>query len=438
MCGRQVVKYLVRARAQVNDADKDGATALLYASRNSNMAIYKLLAKAARTDHAGMIFTENGASTDLLSQQAELDDAELERVRAMSPPRTASRSASVPLQLRDRTPGRGVSRATSRGARTPATRGSNISALPPIGSPWNERMALLDQEIERDGETMYRCSGANAAGDSSFQMAKKKIFYECYGAPPRPPTPEIVKPWVCTLCKPGHQPAFEDKAELSAHEVEAHPFECPICPNRFDTAEERRIHMRRCHKPDGFLMETALWEREKKDVPKSWRAAVERLGSEDLAVLGEIRAAIRSGLGSAKIPPAELDIPEVRPHPVAACAYVRLSRLTDASCAGSADRADPEALPSDGRGRGDHAAAARGADGGRPEQQPAVAAAEALPVGRGGSEEGADGAVAHLPGPPLPALQDQHRGQDRRYVHKPLPFLLASVPILGGTTRLTR
>ena len=60
---RQVVKYLVRARAQVNDADKDGATALLYASRNSNMAIYKLLAKAARTDHAGMIFTENGAST---------------------------------------------------------------------------------------------------------------------------------------------------------------------------------------------------------------------------------------------------------------------------------------------------------------------------------------------------------------------------------------
>ena len=50
-----------------------------------------------------------------------------------------------------------------------------------------------------------------------------------------------------------------------------------ICPNRFDTAEERRIHMRRCHKPDGFLMETALWEREKKDVPKSWRVAVERL-----------------------------------------------------------------------------------------------------------------------------------------------------------------
>ena len=57
-----------------------------------------------------------------------------------------------------------------------------------------------------------------------------------------------------------------------------------------------------------------------------------RHGAEDLAVLGEIRSAIRSGLGSAKIPPAELDIPEVRPHPSVACADVRWSRLTEVLC----------------------------------------------------------------------------------------------------------
>ena len=48
-----MVKYLVRARAQVNDADKDGATALLYASRNSNMAIYKLLKTAPQCSPTG-------------------------------------------------------------------------------------------------------------------------------------------------------------------------------------------------------------------------------------------------------------------------------------------------------------------------------------------------------------------------------------------------
>jgi hypothetical protein len=118
-------------------------------------------------------------------------------------------------------------------------------------------------EQKKDGETMYGSMGANSAGDEDFQRTKKHVFIMCYGATVRPPTREIPKPWVCTLCAVGKQPAFEDRAELKDHEVEAHPFECPIDGKRFDTAEDRRIHMRRCHKPDGFVMEMALVEREK-------------------------------------------------------------------------------------------------------------------------------------------------------------------------------
>lgn len=135
---------------------------------------------------------------------------------------------------------------------------------------------MLEEE-KKDGETMYSSMGANKAGDSEFQRTKKQVFIMCYGAPPRPSTREIPKPWVCMLCAVGKQPAFEGRPELLDHEVVAHPFECPIDGKRFDTANERRIHMRRCHKPDGFLMEMALEEREKTSIPSGWKQALKQV-----------------------------------------------------------------------------------------------------------------------------------------------------------------
>jgi hypothetical protein len=325
-----VVRYLVEHRAQVNDADERGSTALLYASRRSkctckhnrvarksrgsmdeqlhkfnsctcSRATYKLLQSAAK-DQAGAIFTENGAAVDTVKRQRQLDDQH-EQSRALRPGSPA-RSASAPphsgglLQLADRSSRGGTSRGSPGGS----------SRLPAIS--WTDRQSMLEEQ-KKDGESMYESMGANKAGDDDFQRAKKQVFIQCYGAPPRPPTREIPKPWVCTLCAVGKQPAFENRDELKDHEVERHPFECPIDGKRFDTAEDRRIHMRRCHKPDGFVMDMALEERENKSIPGAWKSALDRMDQREFAGLEEVRKALMLALGTKKKAGEELDPAEI-------------------------------------------------------------------------------------------------------------------------------
>ena len=325
-----VVRYLVAHRAQVNDADKNGSTALLYASRRSkctckhnlvarqsrgtmdeqlhrfnectcSRSTYKLLQSAAQ-GQAGIIFTECGAALDTVTQQRQLDD-DHEQARVLRPG-SPTRSASAPpnsgglLQLADR---------RSRGS-TSRSRGTAGSKLPAIS--WTNRQSMLEED-RNDGEAMYESMGANTAGGDEFQKAKKQVFIQLYGAPPRPPTRDVPKPWVCTLCAVGKQPAFENRDELKKHEVESHPFECPICPKRFDTAEDRRVHMRRTHKPDGFLMEMALKQREKKSIPGGWKTALDQMDEREFAELNNVRAAITRALGTRKIRGQELDAEEI-------------------------------------------------------------------------------------------------------------------------------
>ena len=125
--------------------------------------------------------------------------------------------------------------------------------------------------LKTNGAAMYDSMGPNTGGDESFQSAKKAIFIQCFGAPPRPVSVEMPKPWVCTLCPRGHQPAFTTRGLLGKHEEEAHPFQCPVCSKRFDDNKTRAEHMRRTHQPDGFCMDMARQARGVKKLDSSWQ-----------------------------------------------------------------------------------------------------------------------------------------------------------------------
>jgi hypothetical protein len=99
--------------------------------------------------------------------------------------------------------------------------------------------------LKCDGETMYEAMSDNQAGGDAFQQAKRSVFIQCFGQPPRPASVEPPRPWVCTLCPRGpEQPAFVTRAQLEKHQEKAHPFQCPTCGERFDADEARRVHMR--------------------------------------------------------------------------------------------------------------------------------------------------------------------------------------------------
>lgn len=61
-----------------------------------------------------------------------------------------------------------------------------------------------------------------------------------------------------------------------------------IDSRRFTTAKELKKHQRRCHKPEGFLLEHAKAERDKGAVEPAWSAAISEL-PEVFDPLEEIR-----------------------------------------------------------------------------------------------------------------------------------------------------
>eukprot|EP01043_Picozoa_sp_COSAG02_P005903 COSAG02_NODE_163_length_32424_cov_21.759010_21_plen_1365_part_00 len=310
----EVASMLLEVGADVRISDDAGHTAVLYASRHGHLGVVRVLIAFGGDAHTlggKRMFEQPSWGPNALNTSETvpmpgryLPDA------GPSPFLAPSRLQGPQLSAGPNPPAGtaggmhfglhqslGLHALDMRGVATLHTRGTAVSSqlsLPDIAGA----TALVPAEkTDKQQILSMRDNTHKSAGDTEYQIAKRRLLEDVFGPPPT--ITEREKPF-----KAADGASFETQQELEAYEEDNLPFVCGACKSRFGDEAGLKKHFRKKHKPAGFLMEEAKAGRDRGTVDQAWQDI-------DLAELyteqHELRTSIERALGDSSVDADELD-----------------------------------------------------------------------------------------------------------------------------------
>jgi ankyrin repeat protein len=309
-----VTSMLLEVGANVGTSDDAGHTAVLYASRHGHLEVVRTLidfGAAAHTLGGKRMFEQPSWGPNALNTMETVPMPGRYLPEAGPSPFLAPSRLQGPQLSGGPNPPMGVPGGMSfglheslglhaldmRGVATLHTRGTALSSqlsLPDIAGATAMVPAAKTDKQQIHG---LRDNTHKSAGDSEYQIAKKRLLEDVFGPPPT--VVEREKPF-----KAADGASFETRQELEAYEEDNLPFVCGACKSRFGGEIELKAHFRKQHKPAGFLMEEAKAGRDRGTVDQAWQDLdIAELYTEQ----HELRTSIERALGDSSVDADELD-----------------------------------------------------------------------------------------------------------------------------------